>query len=195
MANSAFTVLEGAMQVYDCNPAINSPRYKNDWPRGHAHWCNSGMNIMGVTNTFWLDLTPAPKMELIPGTIMGPSRGSIIIELLNGHSIKLTSSDFLLYPLIKDFLNHPRSICLQHVDPQLFKEQRIKDHRMSSLQWTYIVHTPSKVQGSLQNWGHKKYRNQRQWMTANKLSSGHSRAAACMNLQKLWQHAQILCKL
>jgi hypothetical protein len=93
-------------------PAVNSASY-NGWAR-HFRRCNDGMNIMGVTNHFLIDLSPASQdethaytsfffffffdQESMDRQVTSPRGEPTTIMLLNEHCIKPIPNDLSLYP-------------------------------------------------------------------------------------------------
>lgn len=71
---------------------------------GYAHWCNSGISVIGVTNHFFLwmsgpvyNINPITCQEPVTSQGTGPSGEPATVILLNGHNIKLAPNDLPLY--------------------------------------------------------------------------------------------------
>lgn len=91
---------------------IGGPCIAQYWsPRQKCvHWCNSGMNIMGVTNHFWIGLWGSlHRRELRLGTInlvksLGCSWGKPTSVISLNRCIKLPSKGLCLYPRVSALL-------------------------------------------------------------------------------------------
>lgn len=133
---------------------------------GRAYWCNSVMNIMGVTNQFsfiWLKvcskrwnpyLAPLLGQRPMAREIINHKKEPTSIILINRHSIKPIPMTYYYTYRLKNFsvLIREASVCSRWWSvwgPTAFKMQRV-DCRMSSPKCnTYTTPPPPKAWGSL----------------------------------------------